>query len=336
MRRGKDLLEIVDAAYTLEGTHQEWIERLAHVTRANVPFRRTLGVVANAYDISDRRNPDLASGGLACASDDLDGLTRRWERLAEFYSRDRERTAAGYGALDEGLGLDIPAAGRERLAALLRELDMGDVYGINARNPSGHGCLLGVYLPKRFDPPPPAVRRTFARIARHIAAAHRLRLRLLPNGPARLDDADAVLKPTGEIAHAVGAARATEAREELRRAAARLALVRGRKRFDDPEEAMARWKALVDARWSLVDHFERDGTRFLVARRNDCQPAAIALLTERERQVVSLAAMGQSNKAIAYDLGIATSTVGVLVSRALRRLGLRSRRDLGRAVAAHR
>ncbi|HEY1958760.1 MAG TPA: LuxR C-terminal-related transcriptional regulator [Polyangiaceae bacterium] len=333
MRRGKDLLAIVDAAYTLEGTHQEWLDRLASVTNANIPFRRTLGVVANAYDISDRRRPDLVRDGVAWATDDVDGLKTRWTKLVDFYSKDPERTAAGYGALDEGLGLDIPADGRERLAGVLRDLDMGDVYGVNARNPSGQGCLLRVYLPKRFEPLAPAQRRTIARIARHVAAAYRLRSRLEPDAAVGIDDADAVVKPNGDVAHAVGAARTSEAREELRRAAVRLALVRGRTRFEDPEAAMAHWKALVDARWSLVDHFERDGTRFLVARRNDCQPASIALLTQRERQVVALAAMGQSNKAIAYDLGVATSTVGVLVSRALRRLGLRSRRDLARVVA---
>lgn len=321
------MLAIIEAAYAVETTDDAWLAGLAESVRANVPFR-TLGVVANAYDVSDPARPNLALGGVAWASSDPDALQARWKGLADFYQRDTARTAAGYGALDVGLGLDIMAEGRERLADLLGRLDMGDVYGINGRNPSGRGCLVGIYLPKGFAEITPSTGRTFARISRHVAAAYRLRTRLA--GLTDPDRADAVLKTNGVALHAAGAARAAEAREELRRSAVALATLRGRRRNDDPEGAVAAWKALVDARWSLVDHFERGGGHYLVAHRNDCQPAPMALLTQRERQVVALAAMGYSNKAIAYDLGIATSTVGVLVSRALRRLGLRSRRELAR------
>ena len=38
--------------------------------------------------------------------------------------------------------------------------------------------------------------------------------------------------------------------------------------------------------------------------------------------------MGNSNKVIAYELGISSSTVGVLLSRAVARLGVRTRRAL--------
>lgn len=335
MGRKRDLLSIIEAAYEIDGTDAEWCSRLAESVRANIPFR-ALGVVVNPYDISDRAHPKLAPQGVYVASDDVDRLRYRWRELQAFFERDVQRTGAGYGGLDEGLGLEIPADGREPLAALLGRLNMGDVYGVNGRNPSGRGCLVGVYLPRDFDPISPSTRRLFARIGRHVAAAYRLRQRLAGavGTERKLDEADAVIRADGKVEHAAGAARPLEAREELRRAAAALAAARGGIRRTDPDQAIATWRALVDARWSLIDHFERGGTHYLVAHRNDCQPAPIALLTQRERQVVALAAMGYSNKAIAYDLGIATSTVGVLVSRALARLGLRSRRELRRLFGA--
>ena len=45
----------------------------------------------------------------------------------------------------------------------------------------------------------------------------------------------------------------------------------------------------------------------------------ITVLTARERQVVGHAALGRSNKAIAYSLGLSPSTVSTLLDRARKR-----------------
>jgi len=59
--------------------------------------------------------------------------------------------------------------------------------------------------------------------------------------------------------------------------------------------------------------------------------AAIGLLTQRERQVTALAALGQSNKRIAHDLGVAVSTVGTHLAAGARKLGV----PTGAALAHH-
>jgi DNA-binding CsgD family transcriptional regulator len=54
-----------------------------------------------------------------------------------------------------------------------------------------------------------------------------------------------------------------------------------------------------------------------------CAPTPVTrrpTLTPRERQVLELASMGESNKLIADQLGITVSTAGVLLSRAKRKL----------------
>jgi DNA-binding NarL/FixJ family response regulator len=82
------------------------------------------------------------------------------------------------------------------------------------------------------------------------------------------------------------------------------------------------------AKWTLLDQFERDGKRYLIAVREEPASDGLALLSSRERQVVTYAARGMPNKVVGSELGIATSTVGVLLSRARAKLGARSRREL--------
>jgi DNA-binding NarL/FixJ family response regulator len=55
-------------------------------------------------------------------------------------------------------------------------------------------------------------------------------------------------------------------------------------------------------------------------------------LTARERQVAALAALGHANKVIAFELGIAQSTVAVLLSRAAHKLGAPTRAELARII----
>jgi DNA-binding CsgD family transcriptional regulator len=63
-------------------------------------------------------------------------------------------------------------------------------------------------------------------------------------------------------------------------------------------------------------------------------PRAIDRLTDRERQVVLRALRGGANKEIAYDLGLAHSTVRVFMARAALKLGAANREDLLQKAAA--
>ena len=66
----------------------------------------------------------------------------------------------------------------------------------------------------------------------------------------------------------------------------------------------------------------------VIAQENSPRPTAPAKLSEREQQVAALAALGRSNKVIAYELGISHSTVRVLLWRACSRVGARTRSEL--------
>jgi DNA-binding CsgD family transcriptional regulator len=80
--------------------------------------------------------------------------------------------------------------------------------------------------------------------------------------------------------------------------------------------------------WTLVDSFERDGRRYVLAVESPPAIPGFRLLTVREREIVRQALLGRSNKVIAYELGLAESTVRVLMARATAKVGARSRKDL--------
>jgi len=84
----------------------------------------------------------------------------------------------------------------------------------------------------------------------------------------------------------------------------------------------------ADARFSLIDRFESDGRRYVIACENAPANGGPARLTARERQVVALYRLGADAKLIAYELGLAHATVRVLLSRAARRVGVATPRAL--------
>ena len=147
---------------------------------------------------------------------------------------------------------------------------------------------------------------------------------------------DAILRPDGRVEQASENAKTPAARMSLRDAA--LAIedrARSSLRRKDPDEAPSLWRALVSGRWSLVDRFDSDGRRYLVAGRNDPRARALGALTPREQQVTAYLALGHSNKRIAYKLGLSESTVSEVGRRSLAKLGISSRADLARLYAGH-
>jgi DNA-binding NarL/FixJ family response regulator len=84
-------------------------------------------------------------------------------------------------------------------------------------------------------------------------------------------------------------------------------------------------KGFSSRRWTLVDQYESDGNRYVLARENTPATLGPVRLSRREQQVVSMAALGNTNKVIAYELGLAHSTVRVLMARASAKLGAPTR-----------
>jgi DNA-binding NarL/FixJ family response regulator len=176
----------------------------------------------------------------------------------------------------------------------------------------------------------------YRRIANHLGAAFRCRRKLAELESPTCDvgsmcvsaGAEAILDVDWRFVHATGAAQTKTARERIRAAATAIDAARTQQRRTQGEQALDAWHPLTGACWSIVDRFEEQGRRYVVAQENQMSTPGFDLFTDRERQVVVHAALGLTNKQIAYTLGISDVTVRVLMARAAKRLGVRTRKGL--------
>lgn len=321
-----DLVRVVEAAYALDApSTSDWLTRVADAARTELGFED--GVVAYTYDV--RRDGWITPHDitLAAATPEIAA-----DLLNPGAFPPTETAAVLHVHMTSGVGLAtrISAAsgegsvGRAYFQRVLSSRGFADALTINAVDPTRNGCLF--FVPVRREPKlVPRLRARYAKLSAHMAAGFRLRRAI-----GSLTD-EAIVEPNGKIAHADGEAKNGAARESLRDAVRALDRARGKLRKRDPEAALEAWRGLVSGRWSLVDRFDADGRHFIVAHPNAPDAPDPRALTPRERQVAGYVSLGQSNKTIAYELGISPSTVGVLVARVLRKLGLKSRASLAAA-----
>jgi ATP/maltotriose-dependent transcriptional regulator MalT len=92
------------------------------------------------------------------------------------------------------------------------------------------------------------------------------------------------------------------------------------------EEAARLFDEVAAAQWAARTRAELD--------RLGIRPGASDRLTAREEQVASLAASGLTNREVAATLCVSAKTVEANLARAYRKLGIRTRAELGRYMAA--
>lgn len=313
------VIDVVEAAYRVDDG-STWLRGVAETLRPLID--RGGGLGAFTYDLRDpsgfRVSRPIVLGGVPEWEAEVPRInaTLSPESAARLYGPGGPSLAL----VSEKLRRAVMPAEATRLAALLGPRGIHDVLGLVAHDPEGRGVCLSTLL---FEPwvPTKAQRVLYGCVATHVAAG----LRLLH---ATTAEPEAILDGRGKVVHAEEPAKAGSAREVLRHAAKAVDRARGRLRRDDPAEALELWRGLVDGRWSLVDRFESDGRRYVVARRNDPDVRDPRALTARERQVAGYVAAGHSNKLVAYSLGLSTSAVNTHLTSAKRKLGVRTRTEL--------
>ena len=322
----KDIVSVVEAAYRADITEKAWLDGIARAARPLLDTGR--GIMAFVYDGTDPGCFKVTTTAGAV------GRLPGWGTMMRYYAPkiarhhvEKRLFGPPCSTLSESVGDQF--LDEFPLARTGRFVGIHDLLGVNARDLSGHGCALAIPLAAR-GPAPSEIVHAWARVAAHMTAGFRLRARLASAPPSDdpLASAEAILEPDGRLQHAVGAAASPEARAVLRGAAVAIDRARGALRRREPAEALEIWRGLVEGRWTIVDHFDRDGRRYVVAQRNDPEVGDAGILTLRERQALGYAALGHSNKLIAYELGLSPSTVATHLSQAAHKLGAQSRVEL--------
>jgi DNA-binding CsgD family transcriptional regulator len=323
----RDALAIVEASYRIGDSTEGW---LAQILAA---FSAAIGAEARGVaTLYDATRPDRVEITSTVNRDLPPGFVHELFHQPVFSPGAAEPLVAifrrgVFGTVSQLIWPFVPAY-RE----LFQRFQIEDLTGIVTTDPSFRGCMLAV----------PTAARSYSsrtlylwrKLSAHLAAGLRLQRLLTPllqTRPDPTDHAEAVLTTGREIAHAVGDAATASGREVLRRALVRIDGARA-VRDTDEEQAIDLWGGLVAGRWSLVEHFERDGRRYFLAYRNDPAVAKVRALTPRERQVWSYAATGHTNRLIAYNLGLSVPTVAKHLARARGKMGGRVTLDALRAL----
>lgn len=319
-----DWIGILEAAYALDRSDDAWLGGM--LDAAKTCLDDGLGMVAFLYDASDPltlRVQGMAHSGVTAPR--LDAYFRVSEELAAipgFLARTYRSLLCGTMSELERVEYDW------RRSAVA--LGIGDTLAVNGLDPSGKGCLLGVFLqePTALRP---RRRQLLSYIATHLANAHRLRERMRASTPAPIGQVES----TGQLVDwrgedDGGAATAVE------QAAGAIGAARGPLRFAEGGAAVDGWQGLVQSRFTLVDEPEpaRRGQRRMLAFENPPRIEGFSALAEREREVAAYLALGHSTKVIAYELGISDSTVRVLLRRVRRKLSVKTRAELVAALRA--
>lgn len=316
-----DPVSVVEAAYHLDADTEQWLEGITrHASRFFPDRARMLALIVGS-------GPQL---GLHAAysegpPEDVPAVERVLGSLAELPSAMRELYRHGSTEL-ASLSSLLGAAPRndggfERLAPD----DVGDYVGILVRDPAGVGIQIGAIMPEATRVDPAAI-PLWNRIGAHVVTGYRLRQRYRD---LTVDSADAVIDPSGKLEHAASDHEKSRARRRaLCEAAVSIERVRSELRGADPQRALALWQGLVRGEYSLLERFDTDGRRYYVARRNDPEVRGPSALTRRERQIAAFAGLGHDNQRIAYQMGLAVSTVATHLSHAIVKLGVGSRVEL--------
>jgi len=312
---------VLEAAYSLDGDNAVWLTGLLDcVAREHWPDR-----VSAAFTF------ELGATGVAVGDIRVHGPPQVYDRVrasmegASTEGLDRAfRSSRVVSTISELVLSELPA---DEAMFKAVNTDAADILGVVVHSGDGRGVIINLVLDARRASTL-AERRLWTRCAAHIGAG--LRLRALAPEMATLDGApiEAVFDGGGKLHDARLGATNKTARERLRHAVRQFDRARSAAGRQDSDATMAVWEGLVSGRWSLIDRFDTDRRRFVVAVRNDPRFPDPRGLSLRERQVAEFAGIGRSAKEIAYLLGVSAASVENSLRRAQDKLGLGSRLEL--------
>lgn len=322
-------ITLTEAAYDMQVAEEDWFPRVIDAAAALIDHG--LGVAGLSGTKPECTGP-MQVDELHVATGPADFPIRLMRAIAELPPDSvRQFTQSGIGVLSE-LNADQPPF----LDAWRRHIDYAkDGIGITALDPNGRGIHIIAPVPDATSLSR-AERNRWQMLAAHLSSGLRLRGALADSSSASRSatgglpcGADALLDAkTFRVTEASGDAQLPGSLQALHEAAIRMDRARGPLRKNDTEEALEIWWALLRGRWSMVEWFDTDQRRYILAVPNAPSVVDPRGLTQRESQVVAYAALGESHKLIAYRLGISRSRTSIALNSAMRKLGVKTQPQL--------
>jgi len=320
--KSKAVIAVTEAAYDLRGDDADWLRRV---------IQESMPLVDHGMGVAGFVGSRPKSQGLPrieqahVEATDADFPIRVMKAMSELPA---EKI---YNQSESGVRLlsELTEEDPRMMEAWSRHVDYAkDAIGITALDTDGRGIHLMAAMPEASTVSD-AERERWLMLGAHLCSG--LRLRSAPqssDGPLP-QGAEAVIDPKRfRLEDAIGGAQEKSSAELLRDAAIRVDRARGSLRRKDPDEALEIWHALVRGQWSMVDWFDSDQRRFVLAVPNPPRVSNPRGLTKRESQVAAYAAMGERHKIIAYPLGISRPAVSNTLRSAMRKLGVQSQVEL--------
>lgn len=314
-------IDTVESAYRLEGTEAEWLDAVLAASRPD------LEAGCGVYAFTGDESVPNFQASTAFAQRDLDaGFAARLAEVNRDAPADvnellRKRLVT-CGGLEQTLGPMSPILRSFR--AVMEPTGVKDGFSLFAKDAQGGNVTIAA--PSRSVVSlAPRVRGIWRRVGLHVASALRLRRKLAAQATVR----DALLDPSGKVQDATTSlARDRSAQAVLVRAVAAMEKARSGAMRGSPDRALSLWRGLVAGEWSLVDHWESGGRRYLAAYRNRPDLRDPRALTPAECATLEYLVLGASNRDIAFALGLPAGTVSSSVTKIMKKLGVRRRVDL--------
>lgn len=314
---------LFDCIYDLERSEEEWIKAL--VCSLGPLIDGGHGAVAHVMEPREGESPIL---GLYNADDAIDSL--------EYYIMCLIDEGVDPGQFLEVFGRPFEG-GPRGLESVAESMNQSKGYELYCRLFAGEGIVdsLGIIIPRQqkrtmflvarqnqVRPVPIKVRRRWANLQKHITAVNDLRCRIEDD----LWDEQTCLWFDEQGEYQSGREQVDVTIRQRLRAAIRLrdsALSRGK--TADVASVEDFYTNVLNGQWALVDHFDSDGKRHVVAIPVAGDSEFLRAFTPRERQILDRLRRGESNKIIGSELGISTGAVASHLHKVYRKLGVQDR-----------
>jgi DNA-binding CsgD family transcriptional regulator len=312
-------VNVAEAALRLQHSSEAWLVEVAE--RFGAAWEHTRGIIAQEYQ-------GTAEGGVQLLIDLQQGALSGSMSEAGLAALSQSQCDQVYGQGTHCMSASevFPGGLPAPLAAQWGAMGVADVVGIFARegDDRGMGVAAALAEPVRLLP---RARARWMQVGQQLRLAARLQ-RDLRQRPLH-ETAHARFTPQGECLDARGTASQRSVRAYLRELVEALSRARDEATADDCSRVFSLWGALSRGEWILVDQFDGEHERHIIAA--PCPNASpLRGLSAQQEAVARAAGRGLSNKEIAAELGLLERSVDNQLRRALVKLGLENRTALVR------